>query len=157
MTPEADEPTTAARLAEFLARFDATGQDLFRAARAALQQRLPLAFELFYNYGHAVVVSYSPTERGHEGLVSVALRDDGVRLYLAQPNRPPDPKKLLRGSGKQVRYIPLAQASMLADPDVVALLAAAVAQSEIPWPTKGHGQPILRSDSASKRPRRKST
>ena len=81
---------------------------------------------------------------------------DGVRLYLMQGPQLPDPKKLLLGKGKQTRYIEVESAARLADPDVEALIAAAIDQASVPLPAEG-GKLIIRSISQKRQPRRKRT
>jgi hypothetical protein len=69
----------------------------------------------------------------------------------------PDPKKLLQGSAKQVRFIQLEAASRLAHPDVKALIAAAIDQAKISLPSKGKGALIIKSSATKKRVRKKPT
>ena len=89
--------------------------------------------------------------------MSIAARVDGVRLYFMHGPQLPDPKKLLLGSGKQARFIGVDSAQQLADPDVEALIAAAIEKATVRLPAEGRGTLILRSDAAKKRPRRKPT
>jgi hypothetical protein len=67
------------------------------------------------------VIAYLPTDRGIDSIVSIAVRDDGVRLYFMHGPQLPDPKRLLLGSGKQTRFVWVEAASDLAHPDVEAL------------------------------------
>ena len=97
--------TPAAQLRSFVDRFEPKSQKVFRAVRAALRKRFPAANELAYDYGHSVVIAYSPTERGIDGIVSISLLADEVRLYFMHGPQLPDPKRLLLGSAKQVRYV----------------------------------------------------
>ncbi|HEX5012358.1 MAG TPA: hypothetical protein VFY71_18360 [Planctomycetota bacterium] len=153
--PASRQPTPEAQLKSFLDRFDPKVQRLFRSVRAALRKRFPTANELAYDYSDSVVISYSPTDRGFEGIVAIAARADGVRLYLTHGLQLPDAKKLLLGSGKQARFVPVEVASRLAHPDVAALIAAAVDQASVALPSKGKGSLIIRSGGTEKRPRRK--
>lgn len=77
--------------------------------------------------------------------MSIAARPDGVRLYLNPGPQLPDPKKLLQGKGKQARFVPLKAASDLANPDIKALIDAAIEQAAIPFPSEVRGRLILRS------------
>ena len=79
----------------------------------------------------------------------------GVSLYFSQGPQLPDPTGLLRGSGKQTRFIQVEAASQLAHPDVEALIAATIDQAKIPLPSTGKGSLIIKSDGAEKPPRRK--
>jgi hypothetical protein len=135
-------------------RFDPKDQKLIRSVRAAVRKRFPTANELAYDYNHSVVISYSPTDRGIDSIVSIAARADGVRLYLMHGPQLPDPKKLLLGSGKQTRFIQVEAASQLAQPDVEALIAAAIDRASVPLPSEGRGSLIIKSAAAKPRPRR---
>lgn len=70
-----------------------------------MRKRLPTANELLYDYKNFFVIAYSPTDHPTDGIVSIAARADGVRLYLMNGPRLPDPKKLLMGSGKETRFL----------------------------------------------------
>ena len=149
--------TPEAELRSFLDRFDPKARKLVRSVRAAVRKRFPTANELAYDYSSHVVIAYSPTERGIDSIVSIAARPDGVRLYFNQGPRLSDPKRLLQGSGKQARFIQVEAASRLAQPDVEALIGAAVDLAGVPWPAKGGGRVIIRGAAANQRPRRKPT
>ena len=155
--PDSKTTSPEAQLRSFIDRFDPKAQKLIHAVRTALRKRFPTANELAYDYGHSVVISYSPTERGFEGIVTTSASADGLRLYFAQGPKLPDPKKLLQGSAKQVRFIPVEAASRLAHPDVKALMAAAVGRAPVPMPSKGKGGLFIRGAAAKKRPPRKPT
>ena len=155
MTMKPDSTNTPEeQLRSFIDRFDPKYQKLIRSIRAAVRKRFPTANELAYDYSNSVVISYSPTERGLEGIVSIAARDDGVRLYV-QGVGLPDPKGLLQGAAKQVRYVEIEAVSRLAHPDVEALIAAAIDQSKTPLPSEGGGKLIIRSDGTKAKARRK--
>jgi hypothetical protein len=118
--------TPGAQLRSLIDKFDAKDQKLIRSVRSAVRKRLPSANELVYDYNTFFVISYSSTERPPDAIVATAARPDGVRLYLMQGPRLPDPQKLLMGSGKQTRFIRVEAARQLAHPDVEALIAAAI-------------------------------
>ena len=153
--PGSTKLTPEAQLRSFIGRIDPKDQKLFRSVRAALRKRFPTANELAYDYGHAIVISYSPTDGGIDGIVAISARDTGVALYFNQGPKLPDPKKLLQGSGKQTRFIQVETASQLAHPDVEALIAATIDQARIPLPSKGKGSLIIKTDGAKKPPHRR--
>ncbi len=132
------QPKPEAVLRSFLARFDGKVQKLFFAVRAAIKKRLPAANELAYDYTSHIVVSYAPTDRGIDGIVAIDARTDCVRLYFSP--QVPDPKGLLQGSGKMARYLAIASAKQLAEPDLDAMLRAAVEVARVPLPTEGKGE-----------------
>ncbi|XHS80353.1 hypothetical protein ACFJGW_10345 [Burkholderiaceae bacterium UC74_6] len=125
-------------------------QKLGRAVRAAVRKRFPTANELGYDYGDFVVIGYSPNDKGIDAVVAIALRATGVFLYFSQGPQLPDPKQMLRGTGKQVRFIELADAKQLADPDVEALITATIAQARVPLAAQGKGRLIFKASGAKK-------
>jgi len=147
--------TPESQLRSLIEKFDAKDQRLIRSVRSAVRKRLPTANELVYDYGTSLFIGYSPTEAGVESVVSTAARADGVRLYLMHGPRLPDPKKLLMGTGKQVRFIPVESASRLKHPDIEALIAAAIDLASVPLPSKGSGKVIIKTSAAKKKARRR--
>ena len=151
-----DKPADAeAELRSFIEKFDAKDQRLIRSIRSAVRKRFPTANELVYDNYNFFVIGYSPTERPSDAIVSIAARANGVGLCFIHGASLPDPKKLLLGSGTQTRFIRLDSAGRLADPDVEALVAAAIARATTPLPSAGRGRLVIRSVSAKQRPRRK--
>jgi hypothetical protein len=146
--------TPEAQLRDLLGKFDAKEQKLIRSVRSALRKRFPTANELIYDYRSFFLIGYSPSDHGIESIVSLAARPDGLRLYLTQGPKLPDPKKLLVGSAKQVRYVPLESARKLAHPDIEALIAAAIELAPVKLPAKGAGK-LLTKTSAAKAPARR--
>jgi hypothetical protein len=138
------ERSPAAQLQSLMDRFEPDTRRVIRSFRTALRRRLPSAHELVYEYTHSLVIAYSATQHPRDSIISFAARLDGMRLYFARYNKLPDPKKLLKGSGSQVRFIHLDAASQLAHPDVEALIAAAIRHAKVPLPT-GRGKLIIRS------------
>lgn len=152
-TPARMKATPEAVLRTLIGRYPPTDQALIRSVRSAVRKRLPTANELVYDYTSSLVLSYTPTDVGKDGILTIAARADGVRLYFGQGSRLPDPKKLLLGSAG-VRYIPVESAGRLAHPDVKALIAAAIQAAGAPLPTKGRGKLIDRSAAQEKRRRK---
>lgn len=151
---EAAVLTPAAQLQSYIDRLDPKIQKLLQAVRTALRKRFPTANELAYDYITFVVISYSPSDRGIEGIVAVSARPTGVFLYFNQGTQLPDPNKILQGSGKQTRFIQLETASRLTHPEVEALMTATIEQAKIPFPAEGKGNLIIKSDASKKKPRR---
>ena len=159
MKAKADDkkPAPEAQLKALIARFDAKSQALIKSVRSALRKRFPAANELVYDYSHSLVIGYSPSEHGIEAIVSFAARADGVSLYFNKGPELPDPKQLLQGSAKQVRFISLETARRVSHPDVEALIVAAIGKANIPLSTTGKGQLIVKTSAAKKKakPKRK--
>jgi len=143
------------QLRSFIDKFAPEDQKLIRAVRAAVRKRLPTANELVWDNYNFFVIGYSPTERPTDSIVSIAARANSVALFFLHGASLSDPKKLLLGSGKQVRSIRVESARKLSHPDVEALIADAIDQAKIPLPSKGRGKLIIRSVSVKQRPRRK--
>lgn len=153
--PDGKTPTPEAQLRAAVGKLDPKTRKLFRAVRAAVRKRFPTANELAYDYDFALVVGYAPADRGVDAVVAVRASDAGVSLYFSQGPKLADPAGLLRGSGKQVRYVPVEAAGRLADPDVEALIAATAAQARVPLPAEGKGRLIIQSGGAKKKPPRR--
>ena len=151
------DATPEAQLRFLIEKFDAEDQKLIRSVRSAVRKRLPTANELVYDYGFSLVIAYSPTEQGIEGIASISARAGDVSLYLTNGPQLPDPKKLLMGSAKMVRFIPVESASRLKHPDVEALIAAAIDKAKVPLPSKGGGKLVIKTFGAKKKARRKKT
>jgi hypothetical protein len=143
-----------AELRTLVAEFAPTHLGLIGAMRRWLRKRLPTAHEVVYEYRDCFVISYSPNERGYEGVLAIRAGANGVRLYFNRGNELPDPAKLLQGSGNQTRWINLEGASTVARPEVARLIDEAIACSRVPFARAGRGSVIIRSTSAKKRRRR---
>ena len=148
-------PTPEQQLQAFIRKFDPKDQRLIRAVRTAVRKRFSTANELVYDNYNFFVIGYSPTERPSDAIISIAARANGVGLCFIHGAKLPDPAKLLLGSGNQTRFIRLDSVSVLARPEVEALITAAIAHSKAPLPATGRGKLIIRSISAKQRPRRK--
>src|SRR6187401_1407195 len=155
--PDREKRTPEAQLRAYIDKLDPKNQKIFRSVRAAVRKRFPTANELAYDYSHALVIGYSPADRGIDSIVAIKAHATGVSLYFSQGPQLPDPKRILQGSGKQTRFIQVEAASQLAHPDVEALIAATIDQARIPLPSRGKGRLIIKSAAAKKRPRRRPT
>ena len=141
-------------LRALIATYPPAEQKLIRAVRAAVRKRVPTANELVYDYSGSLVLAYTATEHGKDGVLSIAVKPDGVRLYLGGGPKLPDPKKLLLGSGG-ARYILVESARQLARAEVKALVTAAIDRSKVALPTTGRGKLLDRSAAQKKRARKK--
>jgi hypothetical protein len=140
-----------AELRRLIAKFAPAHQRLIGATRRWLRKRLPTAHEVVYEYADCFVISCSPDERGYAGVFAIRASAEGVRLYFNRGKGLPDPAKLLRGSGKQTRWIHLEGASTLAHPEVARLIEEAIARNRVPFPRTGRGPVVIRSVSARQR------
>jgi hypothetical protein len=143
-----------AHVRSLITQFAPVHERLIGAMRRWLRKRLPTAHEVVYEYNNFFVISYSPNEHGYEGIFAIRASANEVRLYLNRGKGIPDPAKLLRGSGKQARWIHLEGVSALAHPAVAGLVDEAIARNRVPFPRTGRGPIIIRPVSAKKRQRR---
>lgn len=146
--------TPQAQLKSFIDAFDAKDQKLIRALRSAIRKRLPGANELVYDYTAFFVIGYSPTDKAIEGILSIAARANDVRLYFMHKKKLPDPKKLLKGSGSQARYVQIETTRQLSHPDIKALIAATIALAKVPS-SKARGKIEIRALSKTGKPPRR--
>jgi hypothetical protein len=146
-----------AQLRTLIAKFAPAHLRLIGAMRRWLRKRLPTAHELVYEYRDWFVISYSPNERGYEGVLAIHASANGVRLYFNHGKELPDPAKLLQGSGNQMRSINVEGASTLARPEVASLIEEAIAHNRVPFAHAGRGSVVIRSASAKQRRRGRTT
>ena len=144
----------ARRLNQCIARFDPSIRKLVREARTKLRRRLPTAIELVYDNYNALAIGFASSERGSDTFVSLAVYARGVNLYFIYGVALPDPHRQLLGSGNQGRFVRLESAAMLDRPEIRALLEAAMAEGDTPLPKRGRGYTVIKSVSATRRPRR---
>jgi hypothetical protein len=149
-----NESSPEKQLDLFLAKFDPEIESLARAALKKLRALMPGAVQMIYDNYNALVVGFCATEKSSEAVLSIALYPKWVTLSFLQGKGLPDPKKLLKGSGSTVRSIRLENDKPLKNPDVDALLNAAIARSSNPFGPKENGKLILKSISERQRPRR---
>jgi hypothetical protein len=148
----AERRAAEAELSSLVQKYAPEHQKLMAAMRTSLRKRLPTAHELAYEYENlgAIVVSFSPSEQGYEGVLAIRATADGVKLYFNQGKDLPDPEKLLKGTS-QTRWIPVEAASTLTRPPVANLIVEAIARNKVPFPTAGRGSVVIQSTSAKKK------
>ncbi len=143
-------------IAAFIAKFDPKIAKLIHSLRTAVRKRFPTSIELVYDNYNFLVFAFCTTDRASDCLVSLAANVHGVTLFFSQGASLPDPRKILQGGGKQVRWIRLERSTTLARPEVEALLKAAVNHAKHPLPAD-KGYTIVKAISAKQRPRRASS
>ena len=155
MNPQsaADRRSAEAELRALVTRFAPPHQALIGTMRRSLRKRLPAAHEVVYEYSDCSVISYSPDERGYEGVLAIRASAKGVELYFTHGKELPDPAQLVRGSAKLVRFVHVEGASTLKHPAVARLIDEAIARTRVPFATTGRGPVVIRSTSARKRRR----
>jgi hypothetical protein len=155
MADEAPDATPETLLASYFAKYEPAIAKLGRALRAKLRRRLPGLFEVVYVYERqeALVISYSPTEGGADGLCGLALYPCGAKLFLGQGAHLSKvaPKGLLQGSGKTVRHVVLNAAADLDRAEIEGLIAAALDLAKLRLDPGAEGSVIIRAEAQRKR------
>lgn len=151
----AKTPNAEKQLAGFFAKHPPALAKLGKALRAKLRKRLPGLNEIVYVYANqgVLLITYSATENGYEGLCSLGLYPGEVRLAFGQGAAlaKTAPRGLLQGSGKLVRYVTLSKPSDLERADIAALLAAAVKLARVKLAPGAKGAVIVRAEEQGKR------
>ena len=154
------EPVTSAeaQLVSYFAQYEPAMAKIGKSLRAKLRARLPGFFEIVYLYErqHSLVISYSPTEHGYEGVCSLALYPDQVHLYFTQGAllSKSDPKKLLQGRGKSVRFVVMDRATEFDRPEIEALIVAALKLANLRPDPGAKGSVIIKAEEQKQRARR---
>jgi|SRR5580704_5368781 hypothetical protein len=158
-TSEPSPAEAERQLDSFLAKYDPEVETFARRALAKMRKFAPGAVEMVYDNYNWLVIGFSPTERPSEAIFSLVLPPGRVTLCFLQGAGLPDPGKRLRGNGNVVRNIRLynageADAKVLDDPEVRALINVALNRAKVPMPADASGKLIIRSVSGKQRPRR---
>src|SRR5215469_7863983 len=145
-------------LAGYFAKYEPAMAKLGKALRAKLRARLPGLSEIVYMYENqdALVISYSPTERGYEGVCSISVYPHLVKLGFGRGAElaKSDPMKLLKGQGRTARYIELASLADFEREGVEALIAAAVKLAKLKLDPLAKGAVIVKAQAQKERARR---
>lgn len=141
------------QLASFFARFDAATARLGTEVRERLRARLPGLHEVVYVYEGqgSLVISYSASGRGYDGLCSLSVTAERVCLYFSQGAALSDPDKLLQGKARLVRFVPLDAAADLDRPEIEALFIAALALAKLRLDPSATRSVIIKAEEQKKR------
>ncbi|HEX9160016.1 MAG TPA: hypothetical protein VF835_07290 [Rhizomicrobium sp.] len=150
--------TAETQLASYFATYEPATAKLGKALRAKLRARLPGLFEIVYVYEsqNALVISYSPTERGYEGVCSISVYPHLVKLGFGKGAElsKSDPKKLLQGQGRTARYVVLNSVADFDRAEIEALIADAVKLAKLRLDPKAKGAMIIKAEAQKQRARR---
>ena len=146
------------QLASYFAKYEPAMAKLGKALRARLRDRLPGLSEVVYVYEtqDALLISYSPTGKGYEGLCSIALYPRSVKLFFAQGAllSKSDPNKLLQGRGK-VRHVVMNAAADFDRAEIEVLMAAALKLAKLRLDASAKGSVIIRAVAQKQRAARR--
>jgi hypothetical protein len=146
------------QLESFFAKYEPAIARLGKALRAKLRDRLPGLNEIVYVYENqnSLVISYSPTERGSDGLCGIALYPREVKLFFGQGAQlaKSDPNKLLQGSGRTVRHVALNSVADFDRAEIEALMVAALKLAKLRLDASAKGAVIIKAEEQKQRARR---
>ena len=143
------------QVASYFAKYEPAIARLGKALRAKLRERLPGLNELVYVYEsqNSLVISYSATEGGADGVCAITLYPDCVKLFFGKGAQltKSDPHKLLQGSGKTVRFVVLEKAGDFDRAEIQALLAAALKLAKVRLAPSAKGSVIVKAEAQKQR------
>jgi hypothetical protein len=142
------------QLGEFISKFTPEIAELAWESFDKLRKRLAGSVILVYDNFYALVMGFGPTERPSEAFLSLVVYPNHASICFLQGVKLPDPQKLLKGNGKQVRHIRLDTAKILDKPAVKKLISQAVAYGGKPLRANNPERMIIKCISANQRPRR---
>lgn len=149
------QPSPSAQLESFIKKYPPAMAADGRAALKKLRTFVPGAVELVYDNYQWLVVGFGPSERPSHAVFSLVFAPRWLSVCFLQSGPSlPDPEKLLRGSGKQVRNIRLESPKDLDKPAVRALITTALARAVEPIDPTVRRRVVIRAISAKQRPRR---
>jgi hypothetical protein len=142
------------QLDAFLDRYAPEIAALGRKAVAHMRKRLPGAVAAVYDNYNALAIGFGPEAKASKMPLSIALYPRWVTLFFLQGAKLVDPERLMTGSGSRVRSIRLDGLATLKDPEVDALISAAVLQAGWKLDPGAKGRLVIHSISLKQRPRR---
>jgi hypothetical protein len=106
-------------------------QELALSTRKLILEEAPEASEFVYEV-YTIANHFTFTERPSDAFVFTTTHANWVNLGFNFGSQLPDPNGLLRGDGKWIRHVRIAQAADLDAPGVRELVRSAIAQAERP-------------------------
>jgi hypothetical protein len=153
-------PVTGAetQIASFFAKYDPAIAELGKAVRAKLRDRLPGLNELVYVYErqNSLVISYSPTEAGADGVCGIAVYPRKVNLFFAGGAllSKSDSSRLLQGQAKTVRHVVLDSVADFDRAEIEVLMAAALKLAKLRLDASAKGSVVIKAEAQKQRARR---
>jgi hypothetical protein len=125
-------------------------QELALAARKLILEEAPQAGEFVYEV-YTIADHFTFTERPSDAFVFTTTHANWVNLGFNFGARLPDPVGLLRGEGKWIRHVRIAQVTDLEASGVRELVRAAIALAERPEGAAGKPRTVVRTAQAAKK------
>ena len=136
---------------KLLLPYDDVIQKLALAVRKLILEEAPEASEFVYEV-YTIADHFTFTEQPSDAFVFTTTHANWVNLGFNSGSLLSDPDGLLRGEGKLIRHVRIAQATDLDAPGVRELVRAAIAQAERPEGKAGKPRTVVRTaQSARKR------
>jgi len=135
---------------KLLLPYTGTIRELVLAARTLILEEAPDASEFVYEV-YTIADHFSFTERPSDAFVFTTTHANWVNIGFNFGAMLPDPHGLLRGEGKLIRHIRIAQAADLAVPGVRELIRAAIAEAERPDGKPAKPQTVVRRAQARRK------
>src|SRR5262249_24518060 len=126
-------------------------KELALVARKLILEEAPEASEFVYEV-YTIADHFTFTERPSDAFVFTTTHANWVNLGFNFGSLLPDPEGLLRGEGKWIRHVRIAQAADLDAPGVRELVRAAIAQAERPEGKAGKPRAVVRLAQPARRP-----
>jgi len=134
---------------KLLARYSGAVQKLALAARKLILEEAPEATEFVYEV-YTIADHFAFTERPSDAFVFTTTHANWVNLGFNFGAVLPDPHGLLRGDGKIIRHVRVAQAADLEQAGLRQLVRAAIEEAERPEGKPGKPKTIVRRAQAGK-------
>ena len=117
--------------------------DLFKDLRNFILEMYPESNELLY-HTHALSAVFSLTKKLSDAFCHIPIYTEHLNLGFNKGNLLPDPDRLLKGTGKLIRHIEVKSHGDYRNPEVEALVRAAIdfAREEMTKPGKSVGKTI---------------
>jgi hypothetical protein len=135
---------------KLLLPYSETVQKLALATRKLILEEAPEANEFVYEV-YTIADHFTFSERPSDAFVFTTTHTNWVNLGFNFGSQLPDPDGLLRGEGKFIRHVRIAQPADLDAPGVRELVKAAIARAERPEGKAGKPRVVIhRARSAKK-------
>jgi hypothetical protein len=142
------------QLAGFIARYSPEVAELGGTVLAQLRNRLSQANVLVYDNYNALGAGFAPDEKAGHVILSLAFFPRWVSLFFFKGPLLDDPVGLLQGSGSTVRHVKIRRIEDFRRLEIDALIGQALDIAEPPLDPAHTGRLVIKSISATQRPRR---
>ena len=105
-------------LIKFLKPYDREIQDLALKLRALVLAEMAPCYENIYDAYSAVAIGYGTSDRLRDGIFHIAVYSQHVNLGFNDGATLDDPKRILQGSGNQIRHIKIKTPEDIKRPEV---------------------------------------